>query len=178
MADDNPPRDDSLARVIEMASKRVQLKLVVASNFIGGLMGTGWSTIRHLQDTHQTTIRVSGQRHYHPDAKEEYGWVIHCTAQSQASLGNALVAIIESLFLYQPGEVEPFSVAFVVPRESTPLLTESGLEALRSATRTRLRLRDPNPSSPNEQLLTVSGPLTTVSRLVTSLLATFPHPFT
>ncbi len=75
-------------------------------------------------------------------------------------------------------EVETFSVAFVVPRDSIPLLTESGLDALRSATRTRLQHRDPNPSSPSEQLLTASGPLTTVSWLVTSLLATFLHPFT
>jgi hypothetical protein len=176
LEDGGPVREAALATA--EPSQRVQLKLVVASVLIGGLMGTGGSTIRNLQSTYQATIRVSGQRHYHPDAKEGQGRVIHCAAHNQASLHNALVAIIESLFPHQSGVAGNYSLAFVVPLESMQLLTESGLDAMRSATRTQLRLRDPHPYSPNEQLLTASGPLSTVSRLLTSLLATCPQPLT
>ncbi len=51
----------------------------------GGLMGTGGSNIRSLQPAHRSSIKVSGQRIFRPDAVKEQGRMIYCSAPDQAT---------------------------------------------------------------------------------------------
>jgi len=143
-------------------------------------MGMGGSTIRRLQQTHRSSIKVSGQRIYHPDAASEQGRVLHCSALDHAALWCTAIAVIQALFSSLEGSKEMFNLYFVIPTVSARLLTmgEGQVPAqLSSAHRTVFQLRDPHWRSPSERLLAAMGSMSVLPAVISSLLAVFPHPF-
>ena len=157
-----------------------KLRLVVPSPLIGGLMGTGGSTIRRLQQDYQSSIKVSEPRLFHPDAAAEHGRVIHCSALDHDALCRTAVAIIQALFCSFEGPSSLFNLYFVIPAVSARLLAMDGgqvLAQLTSAHKIDFRLRDPHRLAPSERLLAATGPMSVLPAMLSSLLAVFPHPF-
>jgi hypothetical protein len=73
------------------SANQTQLRLAVPSSRIGVLMGKGGATIQRFQHSHQSSIKVSGQRIFLPDATEDQGRVIHCSAPDQSTSRSATV---------------------------------------------------------------------------------------
>ena len=157
-----------------------ELRLVVISSLIGRLIGMGGSTIRRIRQAHRSSIFISGNRQFHPDAVVEQGRVIHCSALDHTALCSTAVSVIQTLFTSIEGTNEQFNLYFVIPTASARLLTMGEgqfLAHLTSAHKTDFRLRDPHRLAPSERLLAATGPISVLPAMISELLALFAHPF-
>ncbi len=119
------------------------LRFVVAAPFIGNLMGVGGSTIRSIRHENQCTIRVSMHSIFYPDAVQEHGRVIFCSAQDHAALSESVLAILQALFGHAPAS-ETFALYLVIPVSNEHSLLGMGgkvVVQLRSECKTNLFLR-------------------------------------
>jgi hypothetical protein len=150
-------------------AKQQELRLVVILSFIGRLMGMGGSIIRKIRQAHRSSIFISGNRQFHPDAVVEQGRVIHCSALDHDALCSTAVCVIQTLFTCIEGSNERFNFYFVIPTASARLLTmgeEQFLAHLTSAHKTDFRLREPHRLAPSERLLTATGPISVLPAMI------------
>ena len=115
---------------------------------------------------------------FHPDAVEEHGRVIYCSALNHAALCGSVLATLQALYAHRSAS-ETFSLFVVIPTANEHSLLGMGgkvMAQLKSKYKTNLFLRAPHKQSPFERLLACEGSLAALTDLVPSLLSVFPRP--